>query len=131
MLVGWVLGFGLDLTAAGGPGGGTVLGPMAALYALTAWGVFEVRDAFFRERIHAQALLTLGFCLIVHVGWLTVQSLVAVRYMTWSVYGEMLLQAVGVAIYTALLAPLVHWGLRRGQRVLMVGPVGRGRRAGG
>jgi len=130
MLAAWVLGLGLGLTASGGPGGGTVLGPMAVLYALTAGGLFRVREAFFRDRIHAQALLTLAFCLLVHGAWVTAQALRAFGYMTWPAYGEMLLQALGISVYTAVVAPLVHWALRRGQRVLMNVSAGRGRRAG-
>ena len=128
MLAAWVLGLAIDLTAAGGPGGGTALGPMAIAYALAADGIFRVRGAFFRERVLAQAVLAFGFCIAAHTAWVTIQSLISYRHVTWSAYGEMLLQALALSAYTAVLMPLGHMALIRGQRLLMAAAPGRSRR---
>lgn len=128
MLSAWMLGLSVDLTTAGGMGAGVVVGPMAIAYCLVAGLLFRVREAFFRERALTQALLAWAFCLLTHGGWVTVQSLLSLRDVTWSAYGRTLLQAVAVACYTALLMPLAHVGLARLRRWFLSAPAGPGRR---
>ncbi len=129
MLAGWVLGMALDLTAAGGPGGTTALGPLAIVYVLAAGGVHRVREALFRERIGTQALLGLTFCAVTHGAAASVQALLALGSMTWAFYGQMLLQVLANSAYTAVLTPVGCWGLRRIQPLLMTAPArGFGRR---
>lgn len=127
-LAGWVLGLALDLTAAGGVASPTVIGPMPIAYALASGLIYWLREAVFRERALIQALLAALFCLVAHGIWVTAQSLRAAGQMTWSAYGEVLVQAVALAVYTALLTPLGYWALRRVRRVFMTGPSGRSRR---
>jgi len=128
MLAAWSLGLVVDLTTAAGPGGPTVVGPMAVAYALTAGLLFHVREAFFRERVLTQALLAWAFCLLAHGMWVTAQSLLAHGRMTWSAYGRWLGQAAALAFYTAALMPLAHFCLRRCRRWLLTAPLGPGRR---
>lgn len=126
MIAGWILGLALDLTA-GGVGGGTVVGPMCIAYALGCRGVFHIREVIFRERAVSQALLTLLFCLFAHGLWVTLQS-VRLGRVSASMYGVMLLQVVGVGLYTGLLAPLGYFALIRLRSWLIISPRGRSRR---
>jgi len=128
MLAAWSLGLAVDLTTAGGPGGATVVGPMALAYALTAGLLFRVREAFFREQALTQMLLAWAFCLLAHGLWVTAQWLLAPGEMTASAYARTLGQAGALAVYTALLMPLAHFALSKGQRLLLTGPASRGRR---
>ena len=125
LLAGWLLGFALDLTTHGGPAGGLVLGPLTVSYALASWGLYRLREAFFREHAVAQALLGAVFCGAVHEAHVLTQCLLTGA---WAGYGRMALQAAGVALYTGVLTPPVHWGLRRIAKWFMTGPAGAGRR---
>jgi len=128
MLAGWALGLAVDLTTVGGIGSGTVVGPMAIAYALAAGILFRIREAFFRERALTQALLAGGFCLLAHAAWVTMQSLLTPGGVSWSGYGQTLLQAVGLAGYSGALMPLAHYLLTKCQRWILTAPVGPGTR---
>jgi rod shape-determining protein MreD len=128
MLAAWVLGLGVGLTTAGGPGGSTALGPMAVAYALAAGGVYRVRGAFFVERPLTQMVLAAGFCVIAHGTFVTVQSLLAYGDMTWGYFGRLLLQAAGRSAYTAAVAPLAFGLLRRVRGALLAAPLRHQRR---
>ena len=130
MLAAWVLGLAIDLTAAGGPGGETALGPMPLAYAAAAAAIYHMRGAFFRERILAQMFLAFSFCILAHGLWVTLQAVLAYRYVTWAAYGQVLLQALALSIYTAVLMPLGHMALSRVQGLFMAAS-GRGRRVPG
>ena len=125
----WVLGLALDLAAAGGAGSTTVIGPMPVAYALGAWIVYRVREAFFRERMSSRAFLALLFCGVSHAVWVTAQSLLAGGAATWAGYGSLLLQAAALAVYTAALTPLGFWALLRIRKWILLVPSGRARRA--
>lgn len=115
MLGAWTLGMALDLTTASVMGQTSVVGPMAIAFALSAGLVFRLRDAVFRERAVTQVMLTLGLCLVSHVLWLTLQALRASGEGSLG-FGRELLRAVGIAVYSSALAPLVHailWRFRR------------------
>ena len=120
----WVLGFGLDL--ASGPGGTTVVGPMAIAYTLGGLAVFQLREALFRDKIVTQVVITLLFTAAVHTLWVTLQAILT-RSLTWDQYGIALLQAVLLAAYTAVLVPFVHAVLLRYERVLLIVPSRRNR----
>lgn len=128
MLAAWMLGFGVDLTAAGGAGAMTVVGPMAIAYALTAGLLFRLREAFFRERALTQALLALAFCLLTHGAWVTAQWVLAAHGASWGAYWRTLAQAGALACYTAALMPLAHFGLGKCQRWFLLAPAA-GRRS--
>jgi len=128
MLAACVLGFALDLTTAGAGAATTVVGPMAITYALAARGLFQVREAFFRQRVGTRMLLTALFCLVAHGLWVTIQSLLAYKFTTWGEYGRMVLQAAGISGYSALLAPLELWAFCKAQSYLLAVPPGRFRR---
>ncbi len=129
MLAAWVLGFLLDITTSGGPGGQTVVGPMAISYAAAAFFIYRVREAFFRERWSIQALFAAVFCLITQWLWLTAQSLLT-GDVKMSAYLSMLVKAMLVSLYTGLamilLNPVVSWC----NQLLIVTPKGRTRRSG-
>jgi rod shape-determining protein MreD len=108
MLGGWVLGLLVDLTTAGGAGLATRVGPMAVIYCGAVWVVYRLREAFFRDRALPQMVLAAIFCLLAHVLWCTVQSLLGIETMTLGAYGRMMLQASLNAVYTALLMPLAY-----------------------
>ena len=127
-LAAWVLGTLAELTAGGGPAVAVTIGPMGVCYALAGWLVFQLRELFFRERIVTRVLLGLVFALLAHVLWVTTQSLLAVSEMTWSAYGRTVGQAIALAVYTALITPVVCGGLSRLQRVFVSPPAGRSRR---
>jgi len=120
----WILGFGLDL--ASGPGSGSVVGPMALAYAGGGFLVFQFREIFFREKILSQVILVLVFALLTHVTWVTLQAVISGFDTTWGIYGQRLLEAVFLAVYSAALAPVLHTGLIRYERLLIPNS-GRGR----
>jgi len=131
MLAAWAMGLAVDLATAGGPAGATVVGPMAVAYALTAGVLFRVREAFFRERVLTQGLLTCAFCLLAHGLWITAQSLLAPGAVPWSLYGRAWGQVAAVGLYTAVLTPLLHYAFSKTRRWILVGSAGavrRGRR---
>ena len=120
----WVLGLALDL--ASGPGGTTVVGPMAITYGLGGLAVFQLREVLFRDKIVTQVVVVLLFTVAVHTLWVTLQALIT-RSLTWNDYGNALLQAVLLGAYTAVLAPIVHAVFLRYERVLLVVPGRRSR----
>ena len=128
MLSAWVLGLALDLTAAGGAGSETAVGPMPIASVLAAWLVYRIRGAFFRERVLAQMVLALAFCAVAHGTWVMLQCAVSHSYTTWAVCGQLLFQALALSIYTAVLMPIAHMALSRAQKLFMAGPPGRARR---
>ena len=132
MLAGWLLGLAVDLTAAGGPGAATVVGPMALVYALAAGGLFRAREALFHEHALTQTLLALVFCLFTHGVWLTSQALLHFSDVLWSHYFRMLMQVVLSAAFSAALTPLVYYLLGRCRRWFVAVPAVRrsGRAAG-
>ncbi|MFB3891027.1 MAG: hypothetical protein ACE15C_03280 [Phycisphaerae bacterium] len=125
MLAAWALGLGIDLTTAGGVGFSTVIGPMPIAYALAAGMLYRVREAFFREHALAQGLLTMVFVFVAHGLWLTMQTLRLGG--DWAAWRQMLLAALLVAVYSALLAPLIHALLGWRQAWFIAEPTGRGR----
>ncbi|MDP6635583.1 MAG: rod shape-determining protein MreD [Phycisphaerae bacterium] len=110
MMAAWALGLAMDLMLCGMGGVVTAVGPMAVAYAVGAAAVFRVREAFFRERALARALLTLLFCLVVHSMWVTMQTLIG---FAWSAWWPAIMKAIGISIYTSAVAPLVCLGLQR------------------
>ncbi|MGC9455419.1 MAG: hypothetical protein ACP5HU_11245 [Phycisphaerae bacterium] len=116
MLCGWMLGFAVDLSAAGGPGGATAVGPMALGYAFAAAVLFQMREAVFQERKATQMLLALLFCAIAHGLWITLQSLLSFGEVSWQRYGRLWMQAGALAVYTALLSPLGYAAMKRLRR---------------
>jgi rod shape-determining protein MreD len=122
MLAGWIVGFLLDLTSAGGAASGTRVGPMAVCFALCMWLIVQFREAIFRERAAPQMLTAGLFCLLAHAGWVTVQSLLSPGELLWSAYGRILVQVVISAVYTALLMPLAHFVLMPCRSWLLLAP---------
>ena len=110
MIAAWSLGLAMDLMLCGMGGTPTVVGPMAIAYVAASGLIFRVREAFFRERALARALLTLLFCLIVYTLWVTMQT---VRGSAWSAWWPAITKAIGISIYTAVIAPLVCMVLQR------------------
>ena len=109
----------------------SLLAALVGLIGLAPAGLlFRVREAFFRERAMTQAMLAMAFCLMAHGLWVTSQALLGAGEMAWSTYGRTLLQAVGVSGYTALLMPLVHFGLVKCRRWFLASSAGRRGRAG-
>jgi len=121
LIAAWALGILVDLTTAGGAGALTRVGPMGISYVLAAYVLVQLREAFFRERLASQFILTLLFCAIAHGLWIVAQSLLAGN---WTDTADMLLQAGCVALYTAAVMPLGHWLLRKvlGLLLATVGP---------
>jgi len=110
MMAAWSLGLAMDLMICGMGGIVTAVGPMAIAYAMASGVIFRVREAFFRERALARALLTLLFCIIVHSMWVTMQTILALG---WSAWWPGIARAIGMSIYTALIAPFVCMALQR------------------
>jgi cell shape-determining protein MreD len=119
----WLLGLGLDLTSGQG-----VVGPMALAYSGAAFVVFRVRDAFFRDRLSSQIIMTAIFALMAHVAWITLQLVLALRSAHWESLGRLLLQACVLTLYSGLLAPMVFALLGRCSRWLIAPAAGRGSR---
>jgi len=99
-ICGWILGFLLDLTiTAPAPS----VGLLPLLYAAATAGIFQIRDAFFKEKILTQMVLTFLFCIIVYGIWMSWD--VATNRMITPLDGA--LQVIGVALYSAIIAPLI------------------------
>lgn len=98
-LAGWTLGMALDLTMSG-----EGMGLLAILYAGGAAGVFRVRGIFFREYAMTHAVLTFLLTAFAFETWMCF-SLVTNSAAGSS--GRHLLQALAVAGYSAVLAPVV------------------------
>lgn len=128
MLAAFVLGLALDLTTSGAGGAAAVVGPMAIGYALAAKVVFELGEAFFRQRASTRIFMTGVFCIIAHVIWVTAQLLLAYKLAAWSDYGRMLLQAVGISAYSAVVAPFLIWVFVRFHGLLLSVPIASSRR---
>lgn len=128
LLAAWGLGLLLDLASAGGPGSAAVVGPMAISYVLAAKVIYSLRDVFFRDRVITRFLLTAGFCLIAHGLWVIGQSLLAWRQCGWADCGRMLIQAAAIAVYSALIGPVLIALFYRGRRWLMYVRTGRSER---
>jgi rod shape-determining protein MreD len=118
MLSAWILGLLIDLTTGGGPGAATVVGPMPIAYALLAGLVFKVREAFFRDRAMTQVLVAFFFVLLTHGLWVTIQAL-RLGGDAWADYRRYLLQVLLVAIYSAVLTPLLQYLFGYLERVIM------------
>lgn len=125
MMAAWSLGLAMDLMLCGMGGALTVVGPMAIAYALASGVIFRVREAFFRERALARALLTLLFCLIVHGLWVTMQTILG---FAWSAWWPAITKAIGISIYTAVIAPLVCMAMQRCSGWFIATPARRRRR---
>lgn len=128
MLAAWLLGLMVDLTAPGGPGSGAVVGPMAVAYALAAGGLFKIRDAFFRDSAVTQGILVLVFCALTHSAWVTVQAVVNYHAVTALEYVRTLGQVGVSSAYSAVMAPLGHFLLHSGDRIILMMPASRRRR---
>jgi rod shape-determining protein MreD len=104
LMAAWSLGFAMDLMLTGMGGVATAVGPMSIAYVLGASVIFRVREAFFRERALARALLSLLFCLIAHSLWVTMQTLLG---FAWSAWLPAITKAIGISLYTAITAPFI------------------------
>ncbi len=115
----WVLGLLFDTqTSSPWP-----LGLYAFCYGGAAWAMIRVRQVVFRDHPAAQIVITLVFTFLVQLAawvfvWWRSQKGVA-----WSEIGW---QALFTAVYTAALAPYVHWGLGRLNRWTGLRPGQRG-----
>lgn len=126
MIAAWALGFAVGVTAVGGVGPPTVLGPMSFAYAMAAWLIFRMREAVFGDHVVTQGMLALLFCAVSHLVWVTAQTALSGA---WVYYRPLILQAIGVSVYTALLMPVGFWLLSRAQGLFIEVPVRRTRRS--
>jgi len=105
-ICGWILGFLLDLTiTAPAPPAGL----LPLLYAGAAAGIFQIRDALFKEKILTQMILAFLFCIIVYGLWLSWDA--AINRMITPLDGA--LQLIGVALYCAIITPIICALLKR------------------
>ena len=106
MLAGWIIGFGLDLTAIGGAGQPAALGPMSIGYALAAYVANNLGKELFRDKYLSQIIITATFCLLAHWFWVVMQFILAGQGMTWRMFWVRVLQVMLLAAYTAAIAPV-------------------------
>ncbi|MCD6364256.1 MAG: hypothetical protein J7M14_00095 [Planctomycetes bacterium] len=126
MLAGWLMGMAIDLTSGAGAGFSTAVGPMSLGYALAAGAIHTVRNVLFRKNVITQCVVTVVFCVMAHGLWLAMQWIIAFRRIAdWPTCFAMLLQALGVALYTAAVMPLGRVVLDRCRRRLISSPSGR------
>jgi len=125
MLAAWSLGLAMDIMLCGMGGIVTAVGPMPIAYALGSGIIYRVREAFFRDRALARAILTLVFCLTAHFLWVTIQTLLV---LAWSAWWSAVAKAIGISIYTAAVAPLVCVVLQRCGGWFIATPARRSRR---
>ena len=120
-LAGWVLGFAMDLTLSG-----QGFGLLALLYAAACWGIFRIREIFFRERLLTQTIMGFVFCVFVYELWTAYDVLVISG--AGGRYSHLALQVLGLSAYTAILTPLACAVLKRMQGLLFPTPPLRQRR---
>ena len=125
MIAGWMLGMLIDLTTVGG---GSCIGPMAILYSLMCWVAFSIREGVYSESALTQMIVAGLFCFVTHGLWITVQSMIAFD-ISWGEYGSLLLQVLLSAVYTAVLTPLVYFGLIFSRSYLLSSLPKRGNRS--
>jgi len=125
----WSAGLAVDLASGGGPGIGTVVGPMSLTFTIAGWMVYRLRETVFRQSMITQAMLGFVFALVAHGLWVTLQAIVAPRSIGWSDYWSVMLQMLLVALYTAVVTPLGHKLLERISRWFVSPPMGRERRS--
>ena len=128
MLVAWGVGFVLDLTSTGGLAGTSSVGPMALGYAIAAGIIYRIREAFFREKVLPQAMLVLIFCLLSNIFRVTMQMVVSWHW-DGSTFGRQLVQAVLLALYSAVMVVPFFWIFSGIHRWLITTPPGRGGRS--
>jgi cell shape-determining protein MreD len=126
MLAAWVLGFALDLTITGATGGLTVAGPMSLAYLVGARLIFNLREIVYNDRVIIRGLLAGVFCIVTHGLWVLSQCLLTV---SWSDFPRLMGQGAGVALYTAIVAPIGCWMLWPARGLLFEVPVHSSRRA--
>lgn len=107
MIAGWVLGILIDLTTGGG---GSCVGPMGILYSLMCRVVFSIREGIYSDRALTQMIMAAIFCVVTHGLWVTIQSIIAFD-ISWGSYASLLFQVLLSAVYTAVLTPMVYYGL--------------------
>jgi rod shape-determining protein MreD len=110
MIAAWLLGFAVDLTGQG------QLGVFAFAYGLLALLVVQFRESMFRDHPLTSLFVTLICTWLVHLldG---VYFLVGHSHTQRSVL-EMLLYSMYTAMYTAAIAPYLHWLLGRARGLL-------------
>ncbi len=127
-LAAWALGLAVDLASGAGGGLGAAVGPMALAYVVASAAVFRLREEMFRERPVVQVLLAAIFCLLAHGIWVTFQSVLLENGQGgWARYWRTMKQAVALAAYTAVLAPIGCWILGKCERLLIAVQAGRSR----
>lgn len=119
MLAGWLTGFIVDLTTAGGPAGYSAVGPMAIAYSLIGWLVFHIRDVVFKELVVTKVIMAFAFCILGHGSWLICQWILAGDDCRIVSFSHFLWQMLAVAIFTAAVAPPVYYCLRKIQYLLI------------
>lgn len=85
------------------------IGLHALCFATAAWAIFRVRQAVFRDHPLTQLVVTLLACLVVQVAVGIYNQWSASEGTDIRIWGP----AFFTAIYTAALAPYLHWGLQR------------------
>jgi hypothetical protein len=122
-LAGWILGVSVDLTVLGDVPAAGLLG---LLFLLATAAVHRLREAFFTEHAGVQFLMGLLLTGFVLETWTIYQAVFG--DLPRADLGKRAIQAGGVALYTALVTPLVCLGLRRLRSLLFARPPGRERR---
>lgn len=119
-LSGWILGFAVDLTISG-----SGMGLLGLLYAAGCWGVFSIREVFFREKALTQIVIGFVFCAFVYELWTAFDVLVGGA---GGGYFRPAMQVLGLSVYTAVLTPLVCAVMGRLQKFLIpAAPLREGR----
>jgi len=117
LLACWLIGLAIDLTSLSYTEHANV-GLHAFSLGLIAFVIVKLRDLTFRDSVITQLIFTFVAKLAL--------SLLAGVYMLYVVhapdrFGEVLVTGAYAAVYTAILAPYVHWFLRRLRNLLGIG----------
>lgn len=111
----WIVGLMMDLMSLGYEGRANV-GLHAASLGAAGWLIVRVRSLTLRESVGTQLFFTFSATAAV--------SMLAGAYMmyaarAWNLWAQVVGQSLFTAAYTAMLAPYLHWMLRR-----LRGPLG-------
>ena len=115
-LAGWIFGLALELPL----GGETSMGLLPLLFAAMSAVLFQMREAFYRDRLLTQMILGFLLAFLVYQAWAMCQAVLPGGLS--QPYWRATLQMLIVAVYTGLLTPAMVAMLKPLQRWLWTVP---------
>jgi len=117
LLMCWIVGLVIDLTSLGYENQANV-GLHAFSLGLIGWGIVRLRSLMLRDSVATQVMVTfLATALLA----MAASAFMMYAAQAWELFGEVLANALFTALYSAALAPYLHWLLKKLRIPLGVG----------